>query len=155
MMELTNDARDKQLAEISIAFQKEQARADGLSEQFLELQEAIRGLAETWKIGIAELRAGIKHSPSHDLQRMIKERVEAFTICITELLALLPHKRDEAGAEFKGCQMSIECSECERDLRGGHAEKCSRYVRSCDNCIKQDCDEECQCNCHSKKSIKK
>lgn len=24
--------------------------------------------------------------------------------------------------------MSLECSECERDLRGGHAEDCSRYL---------------------------
>lgn len=24
--------------------------------------------------------------------------------------------------------MSIECGECERDLRGGHASSCSRYV---------------------------
>lgn len=25
--------------------------------------------------------------------------------------------------------MSIECGECERDLRGGHAPSCSRYIR--------------------------
>lgn len=24
--------------------------------------------------------------------------------------------------------MSSECSECERDLRGGHSEDCSRYI---------------------------
>ena len=27
----------------------------------------------------------------------------------------------------EGDRMSIECSECERDLRGGHDESCSRY----------------------------
>ncbi|KEZ78356.1 hypothetical protein [Salinisphaera hydrothermalis] len=27
--------------------------------------------------------------------------------------------------------MSIECGECERDIRGGHAETCSRYLDQC------------------------
>lgn len=31
--------------------------------------------------------------------------------------------------------MSIECSECERDLRGGHDPSCSRYrVPGCSRC---------------------
>lgn len=32
--------------------------------------------------------------------------------------------------------MSIECSECEHDLRGGHAKECSRYDPSheCPEC---------------------
>ena len=32
--------------------------------------------------------------------------------------------------------MSMECSECERDLRGGHAKDCSRYDPSheCPQC---------------------
>jgi len=45
--------------------------------------------------------------------------------------------------------MSIECRECERDLRGGHDEECSRYVKPCDVCIATHCDEECDCECHS------
>ena len=51
--------------------------------------------------------------------------------------------------------MSIECSECERDLRGGHDESCSRYVRPCDQCLNSECDEECSCECHSRKSSNK
>ena len=36
--------------------------------------------------------------------------------------------------------MSIECSECERDLRGGHDKSCSRYDKSteCPNCGQSD-----------------
>lgn len=31
--------------------------------------------------------------------------------------------------------MGAECSECERDLRGGHDESCSRYsYRACPDC---------------------
>lgn len=44
--------------------------------------------------------------------------------------------------------MSLECSECERDLRGGHDEGCSRYVKPCDECVRTECDEECCCECH-------
>jgi hypothetical protein len=60
--------------------------------------------------------------------------------------------------------MSLECSECERDLRGGHDPTCSRYRQSCDSCgewVKDfanrttykitTCDEECNCDCHKAK----
>lgn len=45
--------------------------------------------------------------------------------------------------------MSLECSECERDLRGGHDKRCSRYVKPCDECLRTECDEECDCKCHA------
>ncbi len=47
--------------------------------------------------------------------------------------------------------MSLECSECERDLRGGHDEGCSRYRPPCKICraIGDLCDEECDCGCHT------
>ena len=35
--------------------------------------------------------------------------------------------------------MSVECSECERDMRGGHAEDCSHYNPEMDKCT---CDLE-------------
>ena len=35
--------------------------------------------------------------------------------------------------------MSVECSECEHDLRGGHAESCSRYDPRMKDCT---CDPE-------------
>lgn len=44
--------------------------------------------------------------------------------------------------------MSIECHECERDLRGGHTPWCSRYRQPCAACITEHCDEECCCVCH-------
>jgi hypothetical protein len=60
--------------------------------------------------------------------------------------------------------MSLECSECERDLRGGHDPTCSRYRQPCDSCgewVKDfanrttykitTCDEECNCDCHKAK----
>jgi ribosomal protein L37AE/L43A len=36
--------------------------------------------------------------------------------------------------------MGVECSECERDLRGGHAKDCSRYDASteCPACGETD-----------------
>lgn len=44
--------------------------------------------------------------------------------------------------------MSYECSECERDLRAGHLEHCSRYRKPCEKCEQERCDEECDCDCH-------
>ena len=44
--------------------------------------------------------------------------------------------------------MSLECSECERDLRGEHDESCSRYIKPCKECEESHCDEECNCDCH-------
>jgi hypothetical protein len=52
--------------------------------------------------------------------------------------------------------MSLECSECEHDLRGGHAETCSRYRKPCEECLIYDgieCDEECDCSCHTEPKI--
>jgi len=46
--------------------------------------------------------------------------------------------------------MSLECSECERDLRGGHDPSCSRYIKPCTKCEAEECDEECNCECHTK-----
>jgi len=40
--------------------------------------------------------------------------------------------------------MSLECSECEHDARGPHAEDCSRYVPTCPTL----CDEDCEVDCH-------
>jgi hypothetical protein len=37
--------------------------------------------------------------------------------------------------------MSLECSECEHDLRGGHAQGCSRYREPCERCKREECDE--------------
>lgn len=42
--------------------------------------------------------------------------------------------------------MSIECGECEHDLRGGHAPGCSRYVQHAPTCQLLD-DEEAECTC--------
>lgn len=43
--------------------------------------------------------------------------------------------------------MSLECSECERDLRGGHDESCSRYPGEPPECTcsfrLQGMDDEC------------
>ena len=50
--------------------------------------------------------------------------------------------------------MSIECGECEHDLRGGHDPSCSRYVKPCDECLREECDEECDCKCHTRKRSK-
>lgn len=36
--------------------------------------------------------------------------------------------------------MSLECSECERDLRGGHDPECSRFV-PCPACGSKDRDD--------------
>ena len=66
--------------------------------------------------------------------------------------------------------MSLECSECERDLRGGHDPSCSRYRKPCEDCrttwvndwakrsrvrvveeFEAQCDEECNCDCHKVK----
>lgn len=55
--------------------------------------------------------------------------------------------------------MSIECGECERDLRGGHAQGCSRHACRGDNavaCAKiryglshdEATEEPCDCECH-------
>jgi hypothetical protein len=43
--------------------------------------------------------------------------------------------------------MSIECGECERDLRGGHSTDCSRYKRRVCKCghLAEDHDEEGFC----------
>lgn len=39
--------------------------------------------------------------------------------------------------------MSLECSECERDLRGGHDEDCSRYVPLiCPKCGSSNIDDD-------------
>ena len=37
--------------------------------------------------------------------------------------------------------MSLECSECERDLRGPHDPSCSRFDRTghCEGCCDEDC----------------
>jgi hypothetical protein len=40
--------------------------------------------------------------------------------------------------------MSIECGECERDLRGGHLDTCSRYDPRQATCL---CDPEWQHDC--------
>lgn len=55
--------------------------------------------------------------------------------------------------------MSLECSECEHDLRGGHDESCSRYRKPCDICLMAgetgypyECDEECDCECHQSRA---
>ena len=52
--------------------------------------------------------------------------------------------------------MSLECSECEMDLRAGHAEGCSRYVEPCAVCKEAQkiglCDEECDCECHRRRA---
>jgi len=44
--------------------------------------------------------------------------------------------------------VSIECSECERDLRGGHDPSCSRYVRRICRCghLAEDHDEGWWCD---------
>lgn len=42
-------------------------------------------LPTLWREACANLQAGVKDSPSHDLKRLIKERCEAFTICADEL----------------------------------------------------------------------
>jgi len=44
--------------------------------------------------------------------------------------------------------MSLECRECERDLRGGHDKGCSRYVKPC--CKRHD--EDGGCPVHSAKA---
>lgn len=46
--------------------------------------------------------------------------------------------------------MSLECSECEHDLRGGHDPSCSRYVAPCKKCQEESCEDEefCFCECH-------
>lgn len=43
--------------------------------------------------------------------------------------------------------MSIECSECEQDLRGGHDPSCSRYVKIICSCghLLEEHDEEGDC----------
>jgi hypothetical protein len=46
-------------------------------------------------------------------------------------------------------EVSLECSECEHDLRGGHDPSCSRYVKPCERCEREQCDEECDCECHN------
>jgi len=48
--------------------------------------------------------------------------------------------------------MSIECSECERDLRGGHDPSCSRYKKmicSCGHLSEAHDEEGCcwECDC--------
>lgn len=56
-----------------------------------------------------------------------------------------------------GCReartMSIECAECERDLRGGHAIGCSRRRCKCDAYEADECNgrpgqHPCTCECH-------
>ncbi len=42
--------------------------------------------------------------------------------------------------------MSLECSECERDLRGGHDPSCSRYVQHEPHCAFLE-DDEAECDC--------
>jgi dCTP deaminase len=37
----------------------------------------------------------------------------------------------------------------ERDLRGEHDEGCSRYRKPCNECLRTECDEECDCKCHA------
>ena len=40
----------------------------------------------------------------------------------------------------------MECSECERDLRGGHDKTCSRYVKHEDHCsLLRDSESWCDC----------
>ena len=56
-------------------------------------------LASTWESAVKELQEGVKDSPSHDLKRMIKERSEAFNICIKELRAIIPTDHAAALAE--------------------------------------------------------
>jgi hypothetical protein len=42
--------------------------------------------------------------------------------------------------------MSLECSECERDLRGPHDPSCSRYVHHAADCaLLRDEERECDC----------
>lgn len=48
--------------------------------------------------------------------------------------------------------MSIECGECEADLRGGHAAGCSRYVHHEPSCALRD-DEEATCTCRHRRLI--
>ncbi len=42
--------------------------------------------------------------------------------------------------------MSIECGECEADLRGGHDPSCARYVKHAPTCPLPN-DEEAGCDC--------
>ena len=56
-------------------------------------------LASTWGSAVEELQEGVKDSPSHDPKRMIKERSEAFNICIKELRAIIPTDHAAALAE--------------------------------------------------------
>jgi hypothetical protein len=50
--------------------------------------DRMRAQVKLWRDGVRILQAGVADSPSHDLKRLINERVEAITICANELESL-------------------------------------------------------------------
>jgi hypothetical protein len=54
-----------------------------------EERKQLRELVTRWREAIPRLLEGAKGSPSYDLQRLLKERAEAFTICTNELDSVL------------------------------------------------------------------
>lgn len=56
------------------------------------LEGRLRKRVVTWRKAAKRMRKEVKDSPSHDLQRMINERMEAVEICANELEAELGQK---------------------------------------------------------------
>lgn len=78
--------------------------------------EKLRELVAKWREAITKLWDGVKDSPSHDLKRMIKERIEAVAVCANELEALLT--APPAPALVEGC------AEHKIPLVDGRCDKC-------------------------------